>query len=530
MNSTSSAPSPETFDYVIVGAGSAGCVLANRLSADPSVRVLLLEAGPKNSAEAVRIPVLAKSLWGSEFDWNYEIEKQGHYLGSAQFPRGKMLGGSSSINVMIYIRGHRGDFDRWAQHGCQGWDYDSVLPYFIRAERNSRLAAPLHGTEGPLHVEDRLFTHEVSSAWIDAAVAWGVPRTDDFNGTHQIGAGAYQVTCHQGWRWSSADAYLQPALDRANLTVRVDSQATRIMFDGTRAAGVTYLQHGHTEKASAEREVIVCTGAVNSPQLLLLSGVGPADQLRTHDIEVVADLPGVGHNLHDHTMTPMVWATKGSLDLLQMIDNDSVTTWQNRRGGPLASNGPEVGGFVSLGNTEVPDVQFMCAPAGFVDHGRLSPPPPNFTVLVASTHPRSRGRISLRSADPLVHPLIDPSYFSDPTDLSVIKAGMKMAGDIAQQGQLAKHLDGLRLPHASRIVDDTLAYHALRFSQSVYHPVGTCAMGTDRNAVVDPTLRVVGTQALRIVDASIMPSIISGNTNAATVMIAEKAADLITAT
>lgn len=363
---TSSTSPTEAFDYVIVGAGSAGCVLASRLSADPAIRVLLLEAGPSDSADAIRVPVLANTLFGSELDWNYELDTQNHYHGSAQFPRGKMLGGSSSINVMIYIRGHRRDFDGWAQRGCAGWDYDSVLPYFIKAECNSRLSAPLHGTQGPLYVEDRLFTHEMSNAWIDAADAWGLTRTDDFNGDTQLGAGSYQVTCHEGWRWSTADAYLRPALGRANLVVQVNSHTTRILFNGSRAVGVTYLHDGKTLTANAEREVILSAGAINSPQLLLLSGVGPADHLRAHHIDVIADLPGVGQNLHDHTMTPMVRAAKGSADLLQMIDNDSAATWQNRRGGPLASNGAEVGGFVSLtGDTNVADIQFMVAPAGF---------------------------------------------------------------------------------------------------------------------------------------------------------------------
>jgi choline dehydrogenase len=526
---TSSTSTTEAFDYVIVGAGSAGCVLANRLSADPTVRVLLLEAGPQDGAEAIRIPVLAPTLWGSEVDWDYQLDTQEHYYGSTQYPRGKTLGGSSSINIMVYIRGHRSDFDGWAQRGCAGWDYDSVLPYFMKAECNSRLSAPLHGTDGPQHVEDRLFTHEMSNAWIDAADAWGLKRTDDFNGDTQLGAGSYQVTCHKGWRWSAADAYLRPALGRANLVVRVNSHTTRILFDGNRAVGVTYLHDGQTVIADAEREVILSAGAINSPQLLLLSGVGPADQLRADHIEVIADLPGVGHNLHDHTMTPMVWATKGSTDLLQMIDNDSVASWQNHQGGPLASNGAEVGAFVSLTtDTNVPDIQFMCAPTSVVDHGRLSPPPANFTVLVACTHPQSRGRLALRSADPLAHPYIDPAYFSDPADLEVIKAGMRVANEIAQQSTLAKHLDGLRLPQSTIVDDDTLAHHTRRFSQTVYHPVGTCAMGTDPAAVVDPTLTVRGTEALRVIDASVMPTIISGNTNAATIMIAEKAADLIT--
>src|SRR6476659_8736466 len=308
MTSTPLIRSAETFDFVIVGAGSAGCVLANRLTEDPSVRVLLLEAGPHDTLETIQVPALFSALFGTEVDWNYQIEQQANYHGSTTFPRGKTLGGSSSINLMVYIRGHRTDFDGWSERGNAGWDYDGVLPYFVKAEHNSRLGGPFHGTDGPLHVEDRLFTHELSHAWVDAAAEWGLAGNDDFNGARQIGAGAYQVTCHNGRRWSAADAYLRPAMPRPNLVVRVGAHVTRVLIDGYRATGVCYVQHGTETIARAASEVLLSGGVINSPQLLLLSGIGPADQLRALDIPVVLDLPGVGQNLQDHLDVAVAYA------------------------------------------------------------------------------------------------------------------------------------------------------------------------------------------------------------------------------
>ncbi|MEV5837805.1 GMC family oxidoreductase N-terminal domain-containing protein [Nocardia sp. NPDC052112] len=527
MTPTPSFPTTENFDFVIVGAGSAGCVLANRLTEDPSTRVLLLEAGPHDTLEAIQVPALFSALFGSEVDWNYQLEEQAHYHGSTTFPRGKAIGGSSSINLMIYIRGHRADFDGWAERGDVGWDYDSVLPYFIKAEQNSRLGAPFHGADGPVHVEDRLFTHELSHAWVDAADEWGLTRNDDFNGLSQLGAGAYQVNCHNGRRWSCADAYLRPAMQRPNLVVRVGAQVTRVLLDGNRAKGVAYVEHGIEQTTRAECEVLLSGGVINSPQLLLLSGIGPPDQLRAQDIDVVADVPGVGENLHDHTMVPLVWATEHSTDLLEMAGPENMALWQSEGGGPFASNGGEVGGFVSTAGGEVPNIQFIGGPTAFVDHGRTSPPLPNFTMLTASTHPRSRGRLWLRSTDPLTHPHIDPAYFSHPDDLADIKAGLRVALEIAAQSPISKYLSGLNLPTETPLTDAALADHATCWSQTEYHAVGTCAMGVDDRAVVDPQLAVRGIDGLRVVDASVMPTIISGNTNGATVMLAERAADLI---
>jgi choline dehydrogenase len=527
-DSSNVSSSQDAFDYVIVGAGSAGCVLANRLSADPSVRVLLLEAGPPDTLDTIRVPALWSGLFGSEVDWDYRLEPQPHYAGSDLYPRGKTLGGSSAINAMIYIRGHRTDFDGWSEKGCSGWDYDAVLPYFVKAENNSRLAAPFHGKEGPLCVEDILFTHELSQSCINSAVEWGLPFNDDFNGSGQIGVGTYQVTCHHGWRWSAADAYLKPVHDRPNLTVRANSPATRILFDGHRAYGVAYVHAGVETAARADAEVILSAGAINSPQLLMLSGIGPAPQLRAHDIAVKVDLPGVGTNLNDHTMTPIVWATKDSTDLLQLATPENMARWQQRGGGPFCSIGGDVGGFLCTNGNDVPDIQLTCGPTAFVHHGRFSPPLENFTMLVTGTHPRSRGRLTLRSSDPRAAPRIDAGYFSEPADLKVVLQGLRAVLEIADHQPLKANLGALRLPDS--VPDDAaLTEHIRRWSQTVYHPVGTCAMGVDEDSVVDPELQVRGVENLRVIDASVMPSIIGGNTNATTIMIGEKGADLLRA-
>ena len=520
--------SQDTFDYVIVGAGSAGCVLANRLSADPAARVLLLEAGPPDTLDTIRVPALWSGLFGSEVDWDYRLEPQPHYAGSDLYPRGKTLGGSSAINAMVYIRGHRTDFDSWSEKGCSGWNYDAVLPYFIKAESNSRLTAPFHGKEGPLRVEDALFTHELSQSCISSAVEWGLPFNDDFNGSSQIGMGAYQVTCHHGWRWSAADAYLKPVHDRTNLMVRANSTATRILFEGQRACGVAYVHAGVETAARADADVILSAGAINSPQLLMLSGIGPAQLLRAHDLAVKVDLPGVGANLNDHTMTPIVWATKDSTDLLQLATPENMVRWQQRGGGPFCSIGGEVGGFVSIGGNDVPDIQLTCGPTAFVHHGRFNTPLENFTMLVTGTRPHSRGRLTLRSGDPLGAPRIDAGYFSEPADLKVVMQGLRAVLEIADHQPLKANLGALRLPDS--VPDDAaLIEHIRRWSQTQYHPVGTCAMGVDEDSVVDPELKVRGVENLRVIDASVMPSIIGGNTNATTIMIGEKGSDLVQA-
>ncbi|MER7934793.1 MULTISPECIES: GMC family oxidoreductase N-terminal domain-containing protein [unclassified Streptomyces] len=513
-----------SFHYVIVGAGSAGCTLAHRLTEDPEARVLLLEAGPADDADAIRVPALFGTLFGSDVDWGYELDPQPSYQGSAYFPRGRTLGGSSAINLMIYIRGSREDFDGWAAGGATGWDFDSVLPYFVRAERNSRFTGPPHGTAGPLHVEDRMFTHELSKAWTEAAADWGLDPTEDFNGASQLGSGRYQVTCRRGVRRSAADAYLRPALDRPGLTVRTDAEATRVLVEGGRAVGVEFRADGAVHTVRAEREVLLSGGVVNSPKLLMLSGVGPGGHLRDLGIGVVADLPGVGENLHDHVMVPLVWATRGSTDLLELASPQNMERWRRGLGGPFASNGAEVGGFLSVTGGGTADVQFMGGPTAFVDHGRFSLPLPNFSMQTAVTRPAARGRLRLRSADPSAPPHLDPGYFTERSDLDMTVAGLRASLEIAAREPFARYVKGLALP-AGATDTEALRAHARRRGQSSYHGVGTCAIG----AVVDPCLRVHGVAGLRVVDASVMPAIPSGNINAATIMIAERAADLLKA-
>ncbi|MET0839393.1 MAG: GMC family oxidoreductase N-terminal domain-containing protein [Marmoricola sp.] len=523
------AASPGGHDYVIVGAGSAGAVLAARLTEDPGVRVLLLEAGPEAEADEISIPAAFASLFKTRWDWNYSTTEQKQLHGRrAYWPRMKALGGCSSMNAMIYIRGHAADYDAWRdEYGATGWGYEDVLPYFVRAEGNTRLGAPYHGQDGPLHVEDRRYTHELTDLWIESAVSAGLKPTDDFNGAEQEGAGRYQVTCNKGRRWSVNEAYLKPARERPNLDVETDAFATRILFDGERASGVAYRKNGSEHTASATREVLLCGGAVNSPQLLMISGVGPAAHLREHGIDVVADVAGVGRNLQDHPVIPMIWFTRGTTDLAEYNNVKNLLRWKVSGGGPLSSNVGEGGGFLrTRDDLPAPDIQYHVAPAGFYDNGLHEPTERMFTAAPTLVGVRSRGSLRLRSADPAWHPEIDAAYYDDGTDLDAMLAGMKRLWEICGQGPLARHLvRPWQLPEDPS--DDDLLEHLRNWSQTLYHPVSTCAMGSGEDAVVDPELRVRGVDGLRVVDASVMPVVPRGNTNAPTVMIAEKATDLI---
>ncbi len=520
----------ETFDYIVVGAGSAGAVVAARLTEDPGTSVLLLEAGGPAEADEITIPAAFANLFKTKWDWNYSTteQKQLHQR-RAYWPRMKALGGCSSMNAMIYIRGHRADYDGWRDaHGATGWGYDDVLPYFIRAEGNTRLGAPFHGQDGPLHVEDRRYTHPLSDLWVESAVANGFKPTDDFNGAEQEGAGRYQVTQKKGRRWSVAKAYLEPAADRPNLTIRTAALATRVVVEAGRAVGVSYF-HGREEQTSyADAEVVLSGGAINSPQLLLLSGIGPADHLKEVGVDVVVNNPHVGENLHDHPALPLIWHTKDITDLAEMNNLVNFGRAKATGTGPLVSNVGESGGFFhSREGLAAPDLQVHVAPSGFWDNGLHEPTTRKVTVAPTLVNVFSRGRLRLRSTDPRWHPEIDPAYYDDQTDLDAMVAGVQRLLQTVRSGPLAKHIAGPFMPAQSDPSDSDIVEHVRVNTQTLYHPVGTCAMGSGDASVVDPQLRVRGVEGLRVADASVMPVVPRGNTNAPSIMVGEKAADLL---
>ncbi|MGH3187341.1 MAG: GMC family oxidoreductase [Streptosporangiaceae bacterium] len=520
------------YDYIIVGAGSAGCVLAARLSADPSVSVLLLEAGPADDADEIHAPAALNRLFQTAYDWNYTTVPQHRAAGrSIYWPRGKVLGGSSSINAMIYIRGNRHDFQAWRdEHGCAGWGYEDLMPYFCRAEDNSRGASPYHGTGGPLAVTDLRYKSTACEAFIAAAREQGAAANDDFNGPRQDGVGWYQVTQRNGRRCSAATAYLHPAMPRPNLTVLTNALVTNVIIEGGQATGVTYLRHGETKAEYVNAEVILSGGAINSPQLLMLSGIGPADHLIALGITVHVDSKGVGANLSDHPVLPVIWSTPRLRGLWEKGGNLGALRWQLTHRGPLTSNLAESGGFAhSEPGNPAPDLQLHVLPGPFRDQGLADPAQRAMTVLVGLIDVASRGRIRLRSPDPRHRPAIDPGYLSETRDARALVAGLKLVREFVTAKPMAAICKSELAPGAHVRSDAELLQYVQTSVATLYHPVGTCAMGGDTrwHSVLDPELRVRGVDGLRVVDASVMPTVPRGNTNAPTIAIAERAADLI---
>ena len=533
MRISSSAATP-VFDYIVIGAGSAGCVLANRLSEDPGTRVLLLEAGPRDWHPFIHMPAgLARLVHRTDINWNYDTAPEPELGGRRLWwPRGKVLGGSSSINAMCYTRGVPGDYDDWAALGATGWHWDNVLPYFRRSEANARGSDALHGDGGPLSVCDLRHVNPLSRAFIEAAVQAGYPHNDDFNGPVQDGVGLYQVTQRDGARCSAAVAYLRPTRQRPNLHVVTGAQAQRITFERGRATGVVYSVRGRAFHQPAAREVIASGGAINSPQLLMLSGIGPAAELRRHGIRVLHDAPGVGANLQDHLdICTLRHATRRvSYDRASELRLAFDYYLRGRRG-PGSSNIAEAGGFVrsSLATDMRPDIQFHFVPAMLDDHGRRRLAGDGYTLHACFLRPRSRGRIRLASDRGGDAPRIEANYLSDAEgfDLKMMVECARLSRDILAQAAFDPYRGAPSQPQRDDLDDAALAAFIRARAESVYHPVGTCRMGSDAAAVVDPELRVHGVQGLRVVDASVMPTLPGGNTNAPTIMIAERAAALI---
>ena len=522
------------FDYIIVGAGSAGSVLANRLSANPEAKVLLLEAGEKDSSILIKMPSgVGQLLSHKSLNWCFETEGQPHMNNRRLFwPRGKTLGGSSSINGMIYIRGHARDYDLWRQMGCEGWSYADTLPYFRKSENYDAGADEYHGGDGPLRVQDPEWTSPTYQAFIDAGKQAGHAYTSDFNGAQQEGVGPYQHTIHNGERWSAARGYLRPIMDRQNLTIETGALTHRVLFEGSKAVGVEYGQRGEVFKAYASSEVILCGGAVNSPQTLLLSGIGDGDYLTKWGLNVVSDLKGVGQNLQDHLDYMVQFENKQPISAMKYAKFPAnILTGMNYvffNKGAGRSNHLESGGFLRTDpGLEIPDIQLHFVNALMEDHARGKVDVHGFSVHVCQLRPESKGFIALKSLDPSAHPLIQPNYLAEEKDRIVMREGVRMTREICYQNAFDPYRGKEIYPGTDCQSDDEIDAAIRTRGETIYHPVGTCKMGVDAQAVVDTHCRVHGVENLRVVDASVMPTLIGGNTNAPTIMIAEKISDHI---
>ncbi|HWE15130.1 MAG TPA: GMC family oxidoreductase N-terminal domain-containing protein [Solirubrobacteraceae bacterium] len=521
----------QSFDYIIVGAGSAGCALANRLSADPSVRVLLLEAGGKDRSPNIKIPAAFAKQFHTKLDWDYATEPEPYVDGrSLYIPRGKGLGGSSSMNAMLYVRGRPLDYDGWEAQGAPGWGYRDVLPYFIKAEDNSRGPSEWHGVGGPLRVREQRSPRPLDRRLIAASEAAGIPWIADYNGPEQDGVSMFQVTQSGGRRFSAADGYLRPVAGRSNLEVRTGATVLGLELSGNRAVGVRLgTRRRGSRVLRAQREVLLSAGAIGSPQLLALSGIGAPDELRAAGVTVRHELPGVGQNLQDHPFVSVLFAVSDERTLYVAERPRSVAEWLLRRSGPLSSTVAEVVAFHrTRGGLPAADIEYHMGAAYYEDHGAETYDGHAIAIAPVLVSPTARGRVWLRSADPSDKPRILTNSLSAPGDVDSLLAGVKLARQIAKQPALAEIITGELKPGPNAADDAALADDIRRRLMLIYHPVGTCRMSdTAEDAVVDSCLRVHGIDALRVVDASIMPSIPGGNTHAPTVMIAERGADLI---